>query len=112
MLNRTVALVLVSAVSVVACQWDGGPIINSDSDHNINFGGATEDALPLTAAVRKALRNNPQTSLERIQISSTSEDTVRLAGYVSNAAARDEAERVASGVPGVRFVVNTLDVQR
>jgi len=52
-----------------------------------------------------------QTASSLINVSSPSDDTVRLAGFVSNDGIRQEAERLAYQVEGVRFVVNTLELQ-
>ena len=101
----------IAALVLSGCAWDGGPVIQSDGDHQINLGGPLTDSKPLAAQVRQKLRNNGQTALARIQVSSPESDTVRLAGYVSNDGIRQEAERLAYEVDGVRFVLNTLDIR-
>ena len=112
---KTIVLMLslVPAVALVGgCGFDGGAIFGgSGTSPNINVFGAVNDAQPLSVQVKKALRNNGQTAQARINVSQSSEDTVRLAGFVSNDAVRQEAERVAYRIDGVRFVVNTLDIE-
>lgn len=112
--SLNVVVLVVMPVSMLAgCGFDGGPVFDgSSSDHQIRLGGATEDAAPLSLKVRTALRKNAQTSLSRIQVSGVSDDSVKLTGYVNDDAIRQEAERVAGNVPGVRFVVNNLDVRK
>lgn len=103
------ALPLVAVLS--GCGFDGGPVFSDDMDHKINVGGSVEDALPLSIQVKQALRKNPQTTLSQIQVSTVSEDSVKLSGSVDNDAIRQEAERAAGQVPGVRFVVNALNIR-
>ena len=98
-------------VLLSGCSFDGSPVFKDDVDHKINVGGDLEDALPLSVQVKQVLRNNPQTALSQIQVSSASEDTVKLSGSVDNDAIRQEAERIAGQVPGVRFVVNALNIR-
>ena len=108
-----ISILVPVVVLLSGCGFDGGPVFKEGSgDHQLNVGGPVEDALPLSVQVKQALRKNPQTSLSQIHVSSASEDTVKLAGSVDNDAIRHEAERVASQVPGVRFVVNTLNIRR
>lgn len=100
------------AVGIAGCSFDGEPIFKDGEGPNIGVLGKVEDSEPLTLRVKKALRNNGQTAQARIQISSPNEDTVQLSGFVSNDAVRYEAERVASNVTGVRFVVNNIAIAR
>lgn len=104
---------LVGAVGVAGCAWDGGPIFTGEgADHEFKMGGALEDSAPLSLQVKQALRKNPQTAVSLIQVSSEGDDSVKLAGYVNDDATMAEAERVAYQVPGIRFVVNALQVRR
>lgn len=104
--------VVPAVVLLSSCSFDGGPVFTGDTDHKINVGGDLEDAQPLSIQVKQALRKNPQTALSQIQVSKASEDTVKLSGSVDNDAIRQEAERIAGLVPGVRFVVNALNIRR
>ncbi|MFK7854434.1 MAG: BON domain-containing protein [Granulosicoccus sp.] len=99
-------------LGVAGCSFDGEPIFKDGEGPSIDVLGKVEDSAPLTVRVKKALRNNAQTSLARIQISSPSDDTIKLSGFVDNDATRYEAERVAGNVSGVRHVVNNIDVIR
>ena len=90
-----------------ACATDGG---GDGSGPDINFGGSLEDSLPKSTLVRQKLRNNGQTALAIINVSSPEDDTIRLAGSVQTDSVRREAERLAYQVEGVRFVINTLEV--
>lgn len=103
------ALPLVAVLS--GCGFDGGPVFNENFDHKVNMGGDVADSLPLSVRVKQALRANPQTTLSQIHVSSVSDDSVKLAGNVDNDAIRQEAERVAGQVEGVRFVVNSLNIR-
>ena len=87
------------------CQWDGGPLIKD------NIGTVVDDTAELSVKVKRALRSAPQTSNVNIRVTTVSEDSVKLSGFVSNTATADEAERVAGQVSGVRFVVNSLVVR-
>ncbi len=98
-------------VLLSGCGFDGSPIFAEGAEHKINMGGAVADTMPLSLQVKQALRSNAQTSLSQIQVSTVSEDSVKLAGGVDNDAIRQEAERVAGQVPGVRFVVNSLHIR-
>lgn len=93
------------ALLVGGCQWDGGPLIEGD------IGTVVDDTAALSVKVKKALRNSPQTSNVNIRVTTVSDDTVKLSGFVTNDAVLYEAERVANGVSGVRFVVNSLVVR-
>lgn len=98
-------LVVSLALLVGGCQWDGGPLIEGD------IGTTVDDTSDLSVKVKKALRNAPQTAISNIKVTTVSDDTVKLSGYVSNDAIRHEAERVAGQVSGVRFVVNNLAIR-
>ncbi len=90
------------ALVVGACGFDGQPVITDD------FVTVVSDDAELSLRVKQALRDSPQTAVLNIDVSTISEDSVRLSGFVSNDATIYEAERIANGVPGVRIVVNTL----
>lgn len=83
----------------------------AEKEHRVNVLTATSDSKPLSSKVREALRNNGQTVTARIRVSQDSEDTVKLTGAVNDAGVVHEAERVAYGVAGVRFVVNNLYIR-
>jgi len=100
-----VPTVLGLALVVGGCGFDGGPIITDD------IGTVVDDSAVLSLRVKSALRDNPQTAVSNILVTSVSEDSVKLSGFVLNKAIVDEAERVAGQVDGVRFVVNSLVVR-
>lgn len=104
-------LTIAAALLISACQSSDGFKISDTDDHRFVAGRATEDGLPLSSAVRIALKRDPQTMHQQISVSSTSEDTVRLVGFVPDLLTSSEAERIAGLVPGVRFVVNTLQIR-
>lgn len=99
-----------SVLLTAGCASNSGPVVITD-DHTVNVGRAVSDQRSLSSQVRSKLRNNGQTASSLINVSSPSDDTVRLAGFVSNDGIRQEAERLAYQVEGVRFVVNTLELQ-
>lgn len=99
------AILLGCALILGGCGFDGGPLITEDILTTV------DDSAELSLKVKHALRTSPQTSLLRINVAQVSEDTVKLSGFVNDDATRHEAERVASQVPGVRFVVNTLNIR-
>lgn len=100
----------VVVLGVSGCAFDGKPIFKDGESADVKIFEPINDSAPITLKVKRALRNNAQTAQERIQVSSPSDDTVKLSGFVSNDAAKYEAERVAGNVSGVRFVQNNLDV--
>jgi len=100
-----VPFVLGVALVVGGCGFDGSPIITED------IGTIVDDNAELSVRVKQALRDAPQTATSRIRVTTVSEDTVKLSGFLMNKATIHEAERVAGQVPGVRFVVNSLVVQ-
>ncbi len=102
-----VASLLVScALLVGGCGFDGRPLITED------IGTTVDDSTELSVKVKQALKRSPQTAVNNIMVTTVSEDSVKLSGLVSNEATSHEAERVAGQVPGVRFVVNALNVQQ
>ena len=115
MINCTKTALLIGLIPLSTmlggCQFTGEPIIEDDYEEKFNFGGKVNDGAPLSTRVRQALRNSPETAILRIQVSTLSEDSVKLSGYVSNDAIKHEAERIAGQVSGVRYVVNSLFVR-
>lgn len=93
------------ALIVGGCGFDGGPIITED------IGTVVDDTAELSIKVKRALRNSPRTAILNISVTTVSEDSVKLSGFVSNNETIHEAERVANQVEGVRFVVNSLVVR-
>jgi len=76
-------------------------------------GCATFDPLEDTRIeqeVKARLVAEQDANLTRLGVLST-EGTVYLSGTVTSAGERAQAEQIAMGVPGVRRVVNTLDVR-
>jgi osmotically-inducible protein OsmY len=69
------------------------------------------DDSPLSLAVYKALKADPQLMHEPISITTTKPGTVRLNGHVNTDLQVTLAEQVALQVVGVRFVTNTLYVR-
>lgn len=76
-----------------------------------SFGQRGGDNQPLSIEVRRALRNHPETSLLSVSVTTTAEGNIRLSGYVNTDNDVYAAERVASAVEGVNFVVNNLTVR-
>lgn len=109
-INRPV-LILTALVALSSCATDDGPVVFSDEDHSVSFGGALSDSEPLTQRVSQKLKTNGQTVLARIQVSAPSSDTIKLSGAVDTDAVRQEAERLAYQVEGVRFVINNLNIR-
>jgi osmotically-inducible protein OsmY len=61
-------------------------------------------------AVKNALLDSRRLNLSRIDVS-VEEGVCYLSGEASSGESKRDAEKVASGVPGVRQVVNKLEVQ-
>ena len=102
-----VSAVMVGCALVLgSCGFDGRPLITED------IGTTVDDNAELSVRVKQALKRAPQTAVSNIMVTSVSEDSVKLSGYVTDEATVYEAERVAGQVPGVRFVVNSLTVFR
>ena len=105
-------LVLLAAIPMLAaCASDADIILGEVGDHKVNVFGALSDEKELSQKVRAALRQNGQTTVTNIDVSQESVDTVKLTGYVNNDAVSYEAEQVAYGVEGVRFVINNLYIR-
>lgn len=78
---------------------------------NVSLGELTpplEDDSPLANAVRAELDAASDLAGSIIRVKSLDGDTIRLSGTVQSDRVKRSAERVASSVPGVRSVVNTL----
>ena len=101
-----VTLVLSAAIFVSGCQTASQPLF--DDDFLVLPGEQTTN---LSLVVMRALKNNGQTATSNIRVTSLSDDSVKLSGFVSNSAELYEAERVAYDVSGVRYVVNGLVVR-
>ena len=67
-----------------------------------------DDTSDLSLAVKRALKNSPQTSIYNIYVTAVNEDTIKLSVVVQDDATLYEAERVAGRVDGVRIVLNSL----
>lgn len=104
-------VMLATSLLLTACETGGGFVLSDESDHSVNVLTATEDSKPLSRLVREALGGDSQTVNASIRVSQDSEDTVKLTGFVQDNQVRYQAERVASQVEGVRFVVNNLVVR-
>ena len=100
---RRAALALLAAAPLAFAGCENVPL----SD----IGPALSDDAPLSEAVRDALASDPETLNQRIFVRAASADTVRLSGSVDTDATRQRAEQVAQRVPGVRSVINTLQIR-
>lgn len=69
------------------------------------------DDTAITAKVKSALIENPNTSALQIDVESYRGD-VQLNGFVDSPTAKDEAEQAARSVEGVRMIHNNLEVRR
>ena len=87
------------ALSLTACETIA-------LDQPVLGGEAVSDS-PLVAEVKKALKNNPQTTMIRVKVSAD-EDVIILRGTVDNQAQITAAEQIAASVRGVRVVSNHL----
>ncbi|HLT78948.1 MAG TPA: BON domain-containing protein [Ferrovibrio sp.] len=102
MLNMCRSLVVVLALggAVAACAGDG----SREST------GQYIDSATITAKVKSALVQDPQTSALQVNVE-TFRDTVQLSGFVESQAMKSRAEQVARNVEGVRAVRNDLIVR-
>lgn len=73
--------------------------------------GQNIDDTNLTAVVKTQLAREKLSSLTRIDVD-TNRGVVSLNGVVESPEQKSRAEEIASGVNGVRRVVNNLQVQR
>ncbi|MFK7994077.1 MAG: BON domain-containing protein [Granulosicoccus sp.] len=110
-IQRVSVLIMACAMVFLAGCGASGPTIITDTDHKVNVLTSLSDTKPLSVLVRRALKKNGQTVVSTIKVSQDSEDTVKLSGFVNDDAVRQEAERVAYSVDGVRFVVNNLNLR-
>lgn len=102
------ALIFVAAMLLNACEVNGQQVFNEDFLASVN---GVEEPTALTLKIRQALKNNGQTAIYNIKVSLLSEDSIKLSGFVPDSATRNEAERVAYSVEGVRVVANGLVVR-
>jgi len=72
--------------------------------------GEVMDDSALTAKVKSALIENPDTKAGSIKVE-TRQGVVQLSGFVSNQAAKDAAGKVAQSVEGVKSVQNGLTIK-
>ena len=70
--------------------------------------GADDSAI--TSQVKTAIAADPNLKSQQISVE-TKNHTVRLAGNVETSAQRDRAKEIATGVTGVRGVVDELKVK-
>jgi hyperosmotically inducible periplasmic protein len=72
--------------------------------------GETIDDATITTRVKTALLNDPQVGGLRIDVDTT-KGIVTMSGIVKSAAEEQRAVQIARGVPGVKDVKSTLQVQ-
>lgn len=72
--------------------------------------GVTMDDAALTAKVKTALIENPNTAARRINVTTYS-GVVQLSGFVNSSEEKSAAAKVALGVEGVQEVKNDLQVK-
>lgn len=96
------SLVMSLALVIGGCAGFGQPLITEPLLTTV------DDTADLSLAVKRALKNSPQTSFHQIFVTTVNEDTVKLSGVVQDDATLYEAERVAGRVDGVRIVLNSL----
>jgi len=105
-MNRRAALralfATTATVTLAACQGYSAPS---------PFGRRGGDGKPLSLAVQRAFREDPETLGIQIEVYSTDENVVILKGTVGTDAQRNGAERVATAVAEVRRVDNALWVR-
>ena len=95
----------VLSLSLAACETVPGS--ESSGTKPFVFGGEIDSDSPLVDQVKKALKNNAETTLLRVQVSVVG-DVVILKGAVDNEGVAQAAEQVAGSVAGVRHVTNNL----
>jgi len=95
-------LLAAGGVTLTACQGYTAPS---------PFGRRGGDGKPLSLAVQRALRADPETIGIQIEVYSTDENVVILKGSVSTDNQFNGAERVALSVADVRRVDNALWVR-
>lgn len=97
---RNIAVLLVFALAVTACQSVTG-----------KSAGATVDDATITASVKSKLVADKATNLTRVDVD-TNNGTVYLNGTVDSAEQKAKAEQLAWQAKGVKSVVNNLQVQK
>lgn len=80
------------------------------SDTAPRSSGQVVDDAAITASVKTRLIGDSDTKAYQINVE-TSNGVVQLNGFVDNAAAKAEAERLASSADGVREVRNNLEIR-
>jgi hyperosmotically inducible periplasmic protein len=96
--SRTIAVALVIALSLTACQSMTGKTI----------GGNVDDAT-ITASVKSRLVADKPANLTRVDVD-TNNGTVYLNGTVESPEQKTRAEQLAWQAKGVKSVVNNLQV--
>lgn len=104
-------VMLATSLLLTACGSGGGFVLSDETDHGVNVLTAKENSKPLSRLVREAQGGDLQTVAASIRVSQDSDDTVKQTGFVQNNQVRFQAERIASLVEGVRFIVNNLVVR-
>lgn len=64
----------------------------------------------LKGHVERALKQHPSKLVRSVTVSVVDDDTVTLSGQVDHAGQHDDAARIAWHVPGVREVINIIDI--
>ena len=101
-----------AAAGEVARKVDGVQTVQNDiavHKQNESTGDYIDDSV-LTAKVKTALIESPQTKAHQINVE-TDHGVVQLSGFVDNAAAKSAATNVAKSVSGVKDVKNELSVK-
>jgi hyperosmotically inducible protein len=101
-----------SAAGDVARNVKGVQTVQNDiavQTKNESAGDYIDDSL-LTAKVKTALIESPDTKAHQINVETT-QGVVQLSGFVDNAAAKTAATNVAKSVTGVKSVKNELSVK-
>ncbi len=83
---------------------------NLDVQSGERTAGRAIDDATLTAKVKTALIDNPDTKAHQIEVA-TREGVVQLSGFVNNSNAKSTAAMVARSVTGVKSVDNQIDVK-
>jgi hyperosmotically inducible protein len=97
---KTIAVLLLVAVTAVACQTATG-----------KTAGTNVDDASITASVKSKLVADRAANLTRVDVD-TNNGTVYLNGTVESAEQKSKAEQLAWQAKGVRNVVNNLQVQK
>ena len=97
---RTIAVLLLVAVTLGACQTTTGKSV-----------GTNVDDATITASVKAKLVADKPANLTRVDVD-TNNATVYLNGVVESAEQKARAEQLAWQAKGVKSVVNNLQVQK